>query len=81
MHGWDSHQGDYSSRLANGQPIQIDTRDPDKQGYNPAKYNRNHLVTGFAIQKFLDPNTQLDLSGGGGIPNPAYPLIRMEIFI
>lgn len=71
------HQGDYSSRLANGQPIQIDTRDPDKQGYNPAKYNRNHLVTGFAIQKFLDPNTQLDLSGGGGIPNPAYPLIRM----
>ena len=71
------HQGDYSSRLANGQPIQIDTRDPDKQGYNPAKYNRNHLVTGFAIQKFLDPNTQLDLSGGGGIPNRAYPLIRL----
>ena len=34
-------------------------------------------MTGFAIQKFLDPNTQLDLSGGGGIPNPAYPLIRM----
>lgn len=76
------HQGDYSCRLADGQPVQIDTRDPDRQGYNPAKYNRNHLVTGFAIQKFLDPNTQLNSAGGGGIPNPAYPLIRMaELYL
>lgn len=76
------HQGDYSSRLNDGQPVQIDTRNPDKQGYNPTKYNRNHLVTGFAIQKFLDPNTQLNKAGGGSIRNPAYPLIRMaELYL
>jgi hypothetical protein len=44
MHGWDSIKRLFS-RLANGQPIQIDNERSDKQGYNPAKYNRNHLVT------------------------------------
>ena len=76
------HQGDYSSRIANGNPVTLDTRDPDKQGYNPQKYNRNHLVTGFAIQKFLSPNTQISSTGSGSVPVPAYPLIRMaELYL
>lgn len=75
-------QGDYSSKFANGNPIRLEMKDGNKQGYNPDKYNRNHTVTGFVSQKFLDPNHVQGNAQYISIASKSRPLIRMaELYL
>lgn len=75
-------QGDYTSKFANGKPIRLEMRNGDKQGYNPAKYNRNHSVTGFVSQKFIDPNHVQGNAQYIGIASKSRPLLRMaELYL
>ena len=75
-------QGDYTCKFDNGNPVRIEMKNKDKQGYNPTKYNRNHLVTGFAMQKFIDPELFQDHVSYAGIPQKCRPLIRMaELYL
>lgn len=75
-------QGDYSCKFDAGNPVYMDMKNKDKQGFNPNKYNRNHLVTGFAMQKFVDPELFQDHVTYAGIPTKCRPLIRMaELYL
>lgn len=75
-------QGDYSSKFNNGNPVYLEMRNKDRQGFNPNKYNRNHLVTGFAMQKFVDPELFQDDITYAGIPSKCRPLLRMaELYL
>lgn len=74
--------GDYSSKFANGQPVLLQMRNSERQGYNPQLFNRNHLVTGFATQKFLFPNHVQNVTGYISVPSMSRPLIRMaELYL
>ena len=74
--------GDYSCKFDNGNPVRMEMKNKDKQGFNPTKYNRNHLVTGFAMQKFIDPELFQDHVSYAGIKKKNRPLIRMaELYL
>lgn len=47
--------GEYGSRVNNDQPLQIDAKDPERQGFNLELYPRNNNVTGYFNQKFVPP--------------------------
>lgn len=49
-------QGDYGVNIANGEPLILQLKDGEKQGYNPSLFNRNHCVTGYLSQKWVRPN-------------------------
>jgi hypothetical protein len=55
-YAWLSFDGDeYSSRLADGNPLIINLRDPMRQGYNPTLYTYNNSETGFLSKKWIEP--------------------------
>lgn len=68
--------GDYSSMLANGKPLQLKMRDGEKQGYNPALFNRDHCVTGYLSQKYVRPNYNYSVNNSSNSKNTPTPLIR-----
>lgn len=74
--------GDYSSVLANGVPLKLELRNGEKQGYNPDLFNRDHCVTGFLSQKFVQPNLNLSVNNSWNLANKPRPLIRMaELYL
>lgn len=74
--------GDYSSMLANGQPLQLKLRDSQKQGYNPGLFNRDHCVTGFLSQKYVRPNLNLSVNNSWNLKQFPRPLIRLaELYL
>ena len=74
--------GDYTSMLANGQPLQLKMRDSQKQGYNPALFNRDHCSTGFLSQKYIRPNLNLSVNNSWNLKDAPRPLIRMaELYL
>lgn len=75
-------QGDYTSKLANGFPLRLEMKNGQKQGYNPALYNRDHCVTGFITQKFIRPDLNHNLLGGWNYKKFGIPLVRMaELYL
>ena len=74
--------GDYSSKIANGEPLKIELRNGDKQGYNPAKFNRDNNVTGYFSQKYIMPKLAVNASGGWNIESKPRPLVRLaELYL
>lgn len=74
--------GDYSSKLANGEPVKIELRNADKQGYNPSKFNRDNNVTGYFSQKFIMPNLSVTMSNTWNLSSKPRPLIRLaELYL
>jgi hypothetical protein len=75
--------GDYGSKIANGEPLRIELRNADKQGYNPNKYNKDNNVTGYFSQKYVQPNLSISKNGtwSNNQTNPR-PLIRLaELYL
>ncbi len=56
--------GDYGSRVNAGNPLRLQMRNKDLHGYNPALFNRDHSVTGYLSQKFIDPRMEVNSNGG-----------------
>lgn len=74
--------GDYASKLADGSPLKIELRNAEKQGYNPAKFNRDNNVTGYFSQKFIMPNLSISKSDSWNIENKPRTLIRLaELYL
>lgn len=74
--------GDYGNRLNNGNPLRVELRNPDAQGFNPDKYNRDNNVTGYFTQKFLPPASWMAPSGGTSFESKPRPLIRLaELYL
>ena len=75
--------GDYGNRLNNGNPLLMELRNAEKQGFNRDKYNRDNNVTGYFSQKFLPPAAFMAPSGGtGGFDSKPRPLIRLaELYL
>ncbi|MCI6160575.1 MAG: RagB/SusD family nutrient uptake outer membrane protein [Prevotella sp.] len=55
--------GDYGSRIKAGEPLKLELHNPQMQGYNPDLFNRDHSVTGFLCQKYIDPMTEYYATG------------------
>lgn len=55
--------GDFGSRLNAGSPLKLQMRNKDLHGYNPSLFNRDHSVTGYLSQKFLDPRLEVSSNG------------------
>ena len=53
--------GDYGIKLADGQPVHIDLRDPNKTGFN--RNMRNNSISGFLSQKYQPPTVRIDKNG------------------
>ena len=58
--------GDYGSKLKGGQPLKLEMKNPLLHGYNPDLFNRDHSVTGYLTQKYVDPMMEFYASGGNG---------------
>lgn len=56
--------GDFGSLLNAGSPLKLQMRNKDMHGYNPSLFNRDHSVTGYLSQKFLDPRLEVNNNGG-----------------
>ena len=74
--------GDYGSKLVNGEPLKIELRNGDKQGYNASKFNRDNNVTGYFSQKFVEPRYSRSLSQSTTTESKPRPLIRLaELYL
>lgn len=75
--------GDYGSVIASGQPLKLQMRNSERQGYNPALFNRDHSTTGFLTQKFVDPLVQFYQAGGagGGTSAPTIMIRLAELYL
>lgn len=75
--------GDYATRLRDGQPLTLEMRNENLHGYNPSLFNRDHSVTGYLTQKFINPSIEFNISGSGswGAVTP-YIVIRLaELYL
>lgn len=74
--------GDYMNRIVNGMPLRINLRDGERQGYNPANFNRDNNVTGWFSQKYVMPKLQFNLDGSNNAEAKPRPLIRLaELYL
>lgn len=62
---------DYSSMIVNGEPLRLNLRSSQMQGYDPDTYNRDWGTTGYLTKKFCQPNFRFDKSGNSN--NIAHP--------
>lgn len=70
--------GDYGSIISGGNPLKLEMRNPEKQGYNPGLFNRDHSVTGFLNQKYIQPT--LNYAANGAVNGRiSYPQILMRL--
>lgn len=68
--------GDYSMRIANGEPMVIDMLNKDKQGYKAS--TRDNSISGFFNQKYMPPTLQISLNNAYvGYVAPACMVIRL----
>lgn len=75
--------GDYASKLCDGRPLTLEMRNENLHGYNPSLFNRDHSVTGYLAQKFINPSIEFNASGNGswGAITP-YIIIRLaELYL
>lgn len=74
--------GDFSSVICEGKPLKLEMRDGEKQGYNPNNFNRDHCVTGFLTQKYIQPNLNRSRNNSWNYEAKPKPLIRMaELYL
>lgn len=74
--------GDWGTIIANGDPVHLQMKDAEKQGYNSSTHFRDHNVTGFLCQKFVRPDRKYDKSGNVNNERYQRPIIRMaELYL
>lgn len=73
--------GDYSMRIANGEPKTLNMLDKTMQGYNSA--TRDNSATGFLCQKFMPPVMQISKDNAYvGYVSPSRMVIRLaELYL
>lgn len=83
FYAWLSFDGDdYSSLIAAGQPLRVNLRDSQKQGYNPDAYFRDYCVTGYFSKKFVQPDINCGQSNSNNGRKYARPLFRLaELYL
>ena len=74
---------DYSPLIKAGEPLRVNLRDANQQGYNPTLFNRDYTVTGYFCKKYTSPQIQVsDVTGTDNRENYAKPLIRLaELYL
>ncbi len=74
---------DYSPVLCDGEPLRVNLRDSQKQGYNPQLYARDYTVTGFFTKKYIAPELRISsVTGSDNRKNYAKPLFRLaELYL
>ncbi len=79
-YAWLSFDGDeYSSLITDGNPMFLDMRSSDKQGYNPDKFNRDNSATGFLSKKFVFPSVRFRSNDGWYDKKQfPFPIIRLS---
>lgn len=82
------HNGDYLTRLNNGQPKRLDMRNPAEQGRDnsSAAAMRNYSATGFLSMKHIDPNCMYTTSGddtnpSGQVSSPCVLIRLAELYL
>lgn len=74
--------GDYSSKIVNGEPLKIELRNGDKQGFNPNKFNRDNNTTGYFSQKYVMPKYAITTNGSNNGESKPRPMIRLaEVYL
>lgn len=74
---------DYSPVICDGEPLRINLRDSQKQGYNPDLFNRDYTVTGYFMKKFVAPEFRISkVNGSTNLKNYAKPIFRLaELYL
>lgn len=74
---------DYSPVICDGEPLRVNLRDSEKQGYNPVAYARDYTVTGFFTKKYIAPEIRISkVTGSDNRKNYAKPLFRLaELYL
>ena len=74
---------DYSPIMCDGNPLRINLRDANKQGYNPSLFNRDYTVTGYFCKKYTAPEIRVSgVTGTDNRKNYAKPLFRLaELYL
>lgn len=68
---------DYSPEVANGEPVRIELRNSQRQGYNPSLANRDQNQTGYFTKKYISPNFKI--TDGGDNSDKWYPRPIMRL--
>ena len=84
FYAWIAFDGDqYAVKLNNGEPLEINLKDPAKQGKSVTGNSaRNYCVTGYLCKKFIRPNT--NWTQYGNLDQKDYPatLVRLaELYL
>ena len=74
---------DYSPLICDGEPLRVNLRDAQKQGYNPELFNRDYTVTGYFMKKFIAPELRISsVTGSDNRKNYAKPIFRLaELYL
>lgn len=74
--------GDWGTLVSDGNPVHLQMKNSQEQGFNPTDHYRDHCVTGFLCQKFVRPDRKYDKSGNVNNERYQRPLIRMaELYL
>lgn len=74
--------GDYGNRLNNGNPLLIELRNSDRQGYNKERFARDNNATGYFSQKYLPPTAMVSAAGNFTTESKPRPFIRLaELYL
>lgn len=76
--------GEYGTKLIQGNPLILEMRNKERQGYNLETSNRDYCFTGYLCQKWIHPGLSYNTGGSdnaGSVSSPR-PLIRMaELYL
>lgn len=75
--------GEYASKIVDGQPLVLNMRSSNLQGFNEDMYDRDNSPTGYLTKKWNAPNLRWRKSDGGSNKEPMKrPLIRLaELYL
>ena len=75
--------GDFTSKLMDGEPVPLEMRNGSIHGFDPVSFNRDHSVTGYLSQKFLNPMMEFNSSGSGnwGDSSPSIQIRLAELYL
>lgn len=83
FYAWMSFDGDnFSEKMVNGNPLRMNMRSNQAQGYSPTAYNRDYSVTGYHTKKWTQPNINYGSASGDNIKRYIYPEFRLaELYL
>lgn len=74
---------DFSPIICDGEPLRVNLRDKNQQGYNPDLFYRDYNVTGYFCKKYTQPDIRVSKENGkDNRENFAKPLFRLaELYL